>query len=56
MALAKGKSRVKIGTPTLHTKTAIFVAELMAQVIKKIYYMNQCHILCILHIMIFKIC
>lgn len=37
MALAKGKSRVKIGTPTLHTKTAIFVAELMTQVITIFY-------------------
>ncbi|XP_055924183.1 RNA 3'-terminal phosphate cyclase-like [Argiope bruennichi] len=31
MALAKGKSRVRIGPPTLHTKTAIFVAELMTE-------------------------
>lgn len=31
MALAKGKSKVKIGPPTLHTKTAIFVAELLTQ-------------------------
>ncbi|CAL1276922.1 unnamed protein product [Larinioides sclopetarius] len=29
MALAKGKSQVRISSPTLHTKTAIFVAELM---------------------------
>ncbi|GFS38177.1 RNA 3'-terminal phosphate cyclase [Nephila pilipes] len=31
MALAKGKSRVRIGPPTLHTKTAIWVAELMTK-------------------------
>lgn len=37
MALAKGKSRVKIGAPTLHAKTAIFVAELMTQVITIFY-------------------
>ncbi|KAG8189585.1 hypothetical protein JTE90_023654 [Oedothorax gibbosus] len=29
MALAKGKSRVRVGAPTLHTKTAIKVAEMM---------------------------
>ncbi|GFQ80058.1 RNA 3'-terminal phosphate cyclase [Trichonephila clavata] len=31
MALAKGKSRIRIGPPTLHTKTAIWVAELMTE-------------------------
>lgn len=31
MALANGKSKLKIGAPTLHTKTAIFVAELMTK-------------------------
>ncbi|GIZ02487.1 RNA 3'-terminal phosphate cyclase [Caerostris extrusa] len=31
MALAKGKSRICIGSPTLHTKTAIYIAELMTE-------------------------
>lgn len=29
MALAKGKSTLQIGVPTLHTKTAIYIAELL---------------------------
>lgn len=32
MALAKGKSRVKVGTVTLHTKTAIFIVETLTDV------------------------
>lgn len=32
MALAKGKSRVKVGTVSLHTKTAIFVVETLTSV------------------------
>lgn len=32
MALADGKSRIRIGPLTLHTKTAIFVAELLTKV------------------------
>ncbi|XP_035224088.1 RNA 3'-terminal phosphate cyclase-like, partial [Stegodyphus dumicola] len=32
MALAKGQSKVVIGKPTLHTETAIYIAELMTEV------------------------
>lgn len=33
MALAKGQSRIRIGNITMHTKTAIYVAEKMTNVI-----------------------
>lgn len=32
MALAKGKSRVKVGSITMHTKTAIFIVETLSNV------------------------
>lgn len=32
MALADGKSRVKCGPVTLHTKTAIYIAEILSKV------------------------
>lgn len=32
MALAKGRSRIRVGEITMHTKTAIFVAEKLTKV------------------------
>lgn len=40
MALAEGKSQIRTGPLTLHTKTAIFVAELLTKV-KKFFVCNK---------------
>jgi RNA 3'-terminal phosphate cyclase (ATP) len=44
MALAKGHSKIRCGPLTDHTKTAIFVAELLTKVSFN-HHMYICHLL-----------
>lgn len=45
MALADGKSRIKCGPLTLHTKTAIHMAEVLSKVIRKLFFFLEIYTL-----------